>query len=326
MDEGAARTPSGAQGFPHLPEFGEQVPDQGSDPQSVLEEFAGGGQVVGTAADPAGDRVSWEFDPAVESALDSMDVAGWSWGDVAGVGSDLLGFPVGVAGFVAGGMGSTAEGGAELSVGPGGVAVGSVPEAVDAAEGLESAELLREAARVEARRARDAGEDYSGAALGKRFGKGKGWGQQRLAEIKDEGGATRSDLQEREQERLREAGRLEARRARDAGELYTGAVLGAKFGKSRSWGKARLAEIRDEVGGVGRAMRATEREWAWEREREAARVEARRARDAGEPYTGASLGKKFGKSMEWGSKRLTEIRNEGGAGYSILRGQGEQQL
>ncbi|MBB5159380.1 WXG100-like domain-containing protein [Saccharopolyspora phatthalungensis] len=185
-------------------------------------------------------------------------------------------------------------------------------------EGEQKRADVREAARVEARRARDAGEPYTGAVLGEKFGMSESWGSERLVEIRTEGGATRSALLEQEGERVREAARVEARRARDAGEPYTGAALGEKFGMSKEWGKARNAEIN--VGdGTARVLREREQERA--NVREAARVEARRARDAGEPYTGAELGAKFGKSKAWGLERLVEIRDEGGATRSAVRQQ-----
>ncbi len=39
-------------------------------------------------ADPVDDPMAWGFDPAFESGLDSLDVAGWPWGDAQGLGSD----------------------------------------------------------------------------------------------------------------------------------------------------------------------------------------------------------------------------------------------
>ncbi|MBB5158937.1 WXG100-like domain-containing protein [Saccharopolyspora phatthalungensis] len=174
-------------------------------------------------------------------------------------------------------------------------------------------EQVRAEARVEARRARDAGEPYTGLELAKKFGKSHSWGSARLAEIKDEGVASRQDLGEQ----VRAEARVEARRARDAGEPYTGLELAKKFGKSRAWGSARLAEIKDE-GDVSRQDLA-------EQVREEARVEARRARDAGEPYTGLELAKKFGKSRAWGSARLAEINDAGaaqGSGSGVSAGTG----
>ncbi|WP_446689095.1 WXG100-like domain-containing protein, partial [Saccharopolyspora phatthalungensis] len=170
-------------------------------------------------------------------------------------------------------------------------------------------EREREEARVEARRARDAGEPCTGATLGKKFGKSGAWGRARLAEINDAGGATRRA----DWALAQEAARVEARRARDAGEPYSAATLGAKFGKSDAWGAHRLVEISAETRAKSGAGQRVSRRREWERERAAARVEVRRARDAGEPYSGATLGKKFGKSTSWGSRLLAEMRDEGDA-------------
>ncbi|MBB5159969.1 hypothetical protein, partial [Saccharopolyspora phatthalungensis] len=156
----------------------------------------------------------------------------------------------------------------------------------------------REAARVQARRARDAGKPYNGTALGEKYGKSAGWGRQRLAEVDSGLSWQEADGQ------LRAEARAEARRARDAGDLYTAAMLGAKFGRGKEWGRQRLAEIKDE-GSVTRQVLE-------EQVREAARVEARRARDAGKPYTAVVLGEQFQRSEEWGQRRLREIRYEGG--------------
>ncbi|MBB5158876.1 WXG100-like domain-containing protein [Saccharopolyspora phatthalungensis] len=404
------------------------LPAQEPDPQSdvpVFEDRAGSGQVRGAAVDPADDLALWGFDPAVEPALDSMDVAAQGWGDMAGAGWDeaglsafgedfdvdvadfgfegmdvgessgrkrgreessvdegadrrpagpqgspilpearggsaavgglsgvepwawgvdevpgegvldlaasggyldpeeveFFGFGAGVADGGVGAMGSRDEGAAELPVDFGGVAVGSEPEGADAAERPETVELLNEKARAEARRARDAGEPYSSATLAKKFGKGQSWGKARLAEIKDEKGLTWSALQEQEWAGEREAARVEARRARDAGEPYSSATLAKKFGKGQTWGRARLEELRVEGGVTRQAAQGQE----LEREREAARVEARRARDAGESYSGATLGKKFGKSAAWGLQRLSEIKDEDGSRRSVLQAQEQAQ-
>ncbi|MBB5160045.1 WXG100-like domain-containing protein, partial [Saccharopolyspora phatthalungensis] len=169
----------------------------------------------------------------------------------------------------------------------------------------EDEEQLREAARVEARRARDEGKPYSGAALGKKFGKNRGWGWWRLEEIRGEGrGLSRTALEERE----REAARVEARHARDEGKPYSGTALGKKFGKDKRWGGRRLDEIKNDVSRAGSA----------ERDREAARAEARRARDAGQPYTTRALASKFGKNKDWGRARLAEISEESGASRAVL--------
>ncbi|MBB5159944.1 WXG100-like domain-containing protein [Saccharopolyspora phatthalungensis] len=396
----------------------EQVQGRGPDPQSEVPLSEGPvsrGQAGGTATDPIDDLAWWGLGPAVESALDSPEVGGWSSGDVAGTGSNnaglfafdvdldldavgpgvggmgsfgessgrewgrddgsadeavgigpsgrqgfstlpgfaggsaavgglsegplswgvdevpgdsggyldpggvgLFGFGVSLADGDAGAL-STVEGPAELSVGSGGVA-GSVPEGPDAAERSERAELLRETARVEARRARDAGEPYSGVALGKKFGMSRSWGETRLAEIKNEGGANRQTLREQEWAEEREAARVEARRARDAGEPYTGPALGKKFGKTDRWGRARLDEIRSAGDVPWSAGKGAEEE----RLREDARVEARRARDAGEPYTGPALGKKFGMSRSWADTRLAEIKDEVNEVRRAMRG-GEQE-
>ncbi len=165
----------------------------------------------------------------------------------------------------------------------------------------ELEEREREAGRAEARRARDAGEPHSGRTLGEKFGKSKGWGTRRLNEIFGEESA---QIRTISNELEREAARVEARRARDAGQPYSSRALGEKFGKGKDWGLARLDEI-DEEFGVSRTV-------AEQRTREAARAEARRARDAGETYTTAALGKKFGKGRDWGAARLREIRNEAG--------------
>ncbi len=154
--------------------------------------------------------------------------------------------------------------------------------------------------------------------MGKKFGKGERWGRARLDEIKIEGGVTWNGLSEEEVEQLREAARVEARRARDAGEPYTSTTLGKKFGKSRVWGHQRLAEIRDEGGATWSVVHGQE----GQRLREEARAEARRARDAGEPYSTKSLGKKFGKSAAWGKDRLDEIAKEVGGSAGELTGSG----
>ncbi|MBB5159862.1 WXG100-like domain-containing protein [Saccharopolyspora phatthalungensis] len=177
-------------------------------------------------------------------------------------------------------------------------------------EGLSrvtSLEKEREEARAEARRARDAGEAHTGETLAQSFGRSAAWGWQRLAEIRDEGGVTRATLRDQEQEAVREAARVEARRARDAGEAHTGKTLAQKFRRREVWGRQRLAEIRDEGGVTRAALRGREQEAV----REAARVEARRARDAGEPYNGETLAEKFGKSRQWGRERLAEISRDG---------------
>ncbi len=200
----------------------------------------------------------------------------------------------------------------------GDAAVDPGPEAVDAADRPESRKRLRELGRAEARRARDAGEPHSGATLAKKFGLSVSWGQQRLAEIRTEGAASRRAIRVREQDRLREEACVEARRARDAGERYTGAALGKAFGMSAAWGQRRLEEIRDERGKPRQALR--EQEQARANVREAARMEARRARDAGEPYSGKALGQKFGMGLAWGETRLNEIRGEGGGVRNAVGG------
>ncbi|WP_446689113.1 WXG100-like domain-containing protein, partial [Saccharopolyspora phatthalungensis] len=273
VDEGAARRASGPQGFPVWPEFG-------------------------------GDSASWGVDDVPDAAaLDPAASGGYLNPDELG----FLGFGAdpGLS-DVLGGDSSIPEGAVPLSVEAEGAAVDPLLEAVDPAENVRSAGASKEAARSEARRARAAGEPYTGAALGKKFGKSTSWGSQRLVEIKVEDGEPRSDSKTQEGERLREAGRAEARRARDAGEPYTGVGLGKKFGKSQAWGRDRLAEIKAADGVTQRPF--PEQEQEWEREQEAARAEARRARDAGEPYTGVALGKKFGKSKAWGWDRLAEIK------------------
>ncbi len=177
-------------------------------------------------------------------------------------------------------------------------------------------EQAREAARVEARRARDAGEPHTAATLAEKFGKSWSWGRRQLARIQDGSDASQTVSQEQEKERLREEARAEARRARDAGEPHSNATLGKKFGKSKDWGRTRLAEINSESGVDRLVMRAEERA----QEHAAARAEARRARDAGEPHSGESLAKAFGKGAAWGWQRLREIRNEGGLTLSERHG------
>ncbi|WP_446689098.1 WXG100-like domain-containing protein [Saccharopolyspora phatthalungensis] len=134
-------------------------------------------------------------------------------------------------------------------------------------------------------------------------------------------------------EQLREEARAEARRARDARRPYTAVALGQRFGRSRTWAQAVLAEIKAEAATtqprpqeqahtdrlpepdeaaerLGSAARLSWAQLQAAQLREAARAEARRARDAGDPYHGASLGRKFGKSDTWGRQRLTEIKAE----------------
>ncbi|MBB5160067.1 hypothetical protein BJ970_007668, partial [Saccharopolyspora phatthalungensis] len=171
-----------------------------------------------------------------------------------------------------------------------------------------------EAVWVELRRAEEAGEAHTGASLGKVFGKNSSWGIERLREFRErEGGMSRAELALRE----REEAWVEVRRARDAGEAHTGASLGKVFGKNSSWGIERLREFREREGGMSRAELAL-------REREEAWVEVRRARDAGEAHTGASLGKVFGKNSSWGKERLREFRErEGSPGRAELPGREE---
>ncbi|MBB5159727.1 WXG100-like domain-containing protein [Saccharopolyspora phatthalungensis] len=175
----------------------------------------------------------------------------------------------------------------------------------------ESARLEWEAAWAEVRRADEAGEPHSGVSLAEAFGKSWSWGLRRLAEFRErEGGVGRAELARREREAELERVWAELRRADEAGEPHSGVSLAEAFGKSWSWGLRRLAEFREREGGVGRAELARR-----EREAELERVwaELRRADEAGEPHTGESLGKKFGKSLAWGCVRLKEFRErEGG--------------
>ncbi len=194
--------------------------------------------------------------------------------------------------------------------------VSAAPDARTAATGMTVPEaVLGGPGRVAAESAGGAAERAGLAAVSVDFvGEGGGRKRRRVDDSGDEGAARRPvDEAVREErseehavpeEQLWEQAREEARRARDAGEPYTGVELGKKFGKSEGWGRSRLAEIRNEPG--------ASREELDEQERERARVEARRARDAGEPYTGVALAKKFGKSQTWGAARLGDIRSEDG--------------
>ncbi len=150
---------------------------------------------------------------------------------------------------------------------------------------------------AEVRRARDAGEPHNGATLATRFGKGSWWGRQRLAEFRRREGATAEDPHDAGLEDVW----VELRRARDAGEPHTGATLAAKFGKSVTWGGQRLAEFRRSEGGTTQAQLA-QQDW------DAELAEWRRARDAGEPHTGATLAAKFGRGTSWGQRRIREFR------------------
>ncbi len=106
----------------------------------------------------------------------------------------------------------------------------------------------------------------------------------------------------------------EVRRADQAGQPHTGKSLGAKFGKSVSWGSHRLTEFRTSEGEVSQAQvhkreRKSELEPVWE--------ELRRADQAGQPHSGATLSVKFHKGLRWGEKRLSEFRErEGGTGLA----------
>ncbi len=176
--EGTGRRSSVLPGLPELPEVG------GSS--------AAFGGLSGVEPSP------WDVDEAGGGDVADL-VAGEGYVDRHGVEFFGFGLDVGVVDRGTSAVGSADGGAAELlaefggeAAEPGGVAVDPAPGAVEAAEQIERAESLHEAARVEARRARDAGEPYSGAALGKKFGKSKAWGKSRLAEIKTEdGGAGR---------------------------------------------------------------------------------------------------------------------------------------
>ncbi|MBB5158472.1 WXG100-like domain-containing protein [Saccharopolyspora phatthalungensis] len=303
-DEGAGRRPVGRVGG---------AVDRAAEVVNAAGVFDGVGLGSAEVVDEVAGAEGWWARGGVsaEGAV-SADLFDVEWAESGGEeGFAVMPEFVGADDRGVGAWGSFVEGAEVLPVGSGDEAADSDLGAVEEVGRPGRAELVNEAARVEARRARDAGEPYSGAELGKKFGRSTSWGHQRLGEIRDEGGATSSAVRER----LREAARVEARRARDAGEPYTGAALGKKFGKSESWGKARIAEITSGV--AQRALRENELELA--REREAGRAEARRARDAGEPYTAAELGEKFGKSKAWGGRLLAEIRAEGGATSSAVR-------
>ncbi|WP_446689097.1 WXG100-like domain-containing protein [Saccharopolyspora phatthalungensis] len=116
-----------------------------------------------------------------------------------------------------------------------------------------------------------------------------------------------------------EEAQAEALRADEAGEPYTPEALGQRFGRSREWGQARLAEFSAEAAAPRSGPQPQQ-----EAEREAARAEARRALDAGVPYTAAALGQRFGRSTRWARVRLAEIRNENAAPHPDPRGRQTQ--
>ncbi|MBB5160070.1 WXG100-like domain-containing protein [Saccharopolyspora phatthalungensis] len=242
----------------------------------------------------------------------------------------------------------------------------------------EGVKLRREAVWAEMRRARDAGRPYTGVTLGRKFRKGASWGYAQLSEFRaSEGGVSRAEVAQRERDAERDAVWAEVRRADAAGESHTGAALGAKFGKSSSWGEERLAEAKRLKGvGSGRGVpgegavvaerlgsaaglssataamagvqakmadpgvlpgsrdvavrpareEGTSRADAEKRKREEVWAEVRRARDAGEPHSGRSLGNRFGRSASWGVQRLAEFRRREGEGSpaDVLKQQREE--
>ncbi len=261
-------------------------------------------------------------DSAADGGLSGLEPWAWSVDDVPRAdgldlaGNDgylnpdamaLLDFGTGTAELGTGEMDSRSEGAAWLPLEFDDVMVVPSPEGVDSVGMLGDAEAFDETAHAEARRAHDAGEPDTIAELGKK-----------PADIRGEGDVTWSVLRAQEVAREREAAHAEARRARDAGKPYTAAELGEKFGKSKEWGRQRLAEI----SGEGGASRSVLRGEKFAREREEGRAEARRARDAGQHCTAAELAKKFGKSEGWGYQRLAEISGEGRASRSVSREQG----
>ncbi|MBB5156485.1 WXG100-like domain-containing protein [Saccharopolyspora phatthalungensis] len=185
-------------------------------------------------------------------------------------------------------------------------------------EAAEQTETLLENVWAELRRARDAGQTYSGQSLAAKFKKSRPWGVKQLAEFrKREGGLSRAEEAAGEREVLLENVWAELRRARDAGKPHTHKTLGEAFNKSARWGGERLAEFRAKEGGpsgteVLRRAREEQLEQVW--------AEVRRADEAGQPHSGRSLGEAFGKGAWWGGERLAEYRaKEGGVSRSELQ-------